>query len=158
MEREVGRGARPRGHRGGAHAACRRRVYVHAHVNGHVACTCTCSVHAARVQGACTLLEEAARAVVGAVADRELLPGLEVAARAQREGAAAGREVGGGVGGVLAEVEEGDEGERVLVVRHREAATRHLLGLSGPCSGSQAGAGVGVRAGARLRVRHGEAA
>ena len=117
-------------------------------------------VHA--VQGARTLLEEAARAVVGAVADGELLPGLEVAARAQREGAAAGREVGGGVGGVLAEVEEGDEGEGVLVVRHREAATRHLLGLSGPCSGSEAragaSAGVGVRAGARLRVRHGEAA
>ena len=127
----------------------------------HATCTQRArSVHA--VQGARTLLEEATRAVVGPVANRKLLPGLEVAARAQREGAVAGREVGGGVGGVLAEVEEGDEGEGVLVVRHREAATRHLLGLNGPSSGSEAGvgasAGVGVRAGARLRVRHGEAA
>ena len=85
------------------------------------------SVLAGRVQGVCTLLEEAARAVVGPVADGKLLPGLEGAPCAQRKGATAGRELGGGLGGMLAEVEEGHEGEGVVVIRHGEAATRHLV-------------------------------
>ena len=112
-------------------------------------------MYAGRVQGVCTLLEEAARAVVKPVADGELLPSLEGSPRAQRKGAAAGRELGGGLGGVLAEVEEGlgsgsesglglglanpnlaeveegDEGEGVVVIRHGEAATRHLVKVSG---------------------------
>ena len=121
----------------------------------HAACTQRARrVYAGRVQGVRTLLEEAARAVVKPVADGELLSSLEGSPRAQRKGAAAGGELGGGLGGVLAEVEEGlgsgsesglglglanpnlaeveegDEGEGVVVIRHGEAATRHLVRVS----------------------------